>query len=435
MRSAVVGLLALASLIMLAGCGGGGGGESAQGNIATLLVYSDDAYTVPTDALWAAFQDGVNGPWVPVTKTATGVYQATVTNADKAFGFAVVNRVGNVFVVQSTLADGAAVPIWINQPAANVSRLRSPGARMAVRSAARTSGDFAISGTFAGVPSNGSVVVFDGILNNHYPFAEGEFCYYSPVTGRQDFAAMLFTEKMPTALYLYRCLNLPLAGIDLGIIDFSAIGTGVYALQPCRVMPVTNAVSVDNWMYYVTRGNTVINIENYDDNTYATLPGAAQVLGDRYVFDIGKSVDTNNYLETVCARATPPTSMTLPAPFTPNCTAADGGITAGGLNYAFATGYIMGVHAGQSTWNVQLSAAWLRANAGATSYTLPTFDGVAGWNTNWNYNAGQLASFSCQAIICSNASLADAINLVNCWDYAILPTDSSISYALSSIYF
>lgn len=443
MRSTIYGLLmlALASLFILSGCGGGG--SSTPNNIAKLLVYSDPACTVPTDAAWVAFQDGANGPWVPITKTATGVYQAPVTNADKAYGFAAVSADGDVFIRQATLTDSPTIPLSLASFRSKNLRLPFPATRMAmtkaVKSPSRASGDPLITGTFAGVPDGGVAWVIDG-QNQPAAYPAGAFSYAAPVTGQQDFGALLFTELpselVPTALYLRRGLDVPTAGIDLGTIDFGTAGqsgSNVYPMPPNRPMPsMTNVRGslFNSGLLYVTRGNTVISPQD-GAQTYFTIPSAAQVSGDRYLLMTMESVDPDHQVGVFSTSSTPPTSLALPDPFESTCTAQDT-ITFGGLSRADADAYFMLAQTAGSIWSVQVSAAWLRANSAATSYTLPTFAGLTGWNTAWNCTANQLDAYGCSEFGYTNMSYSDFLDFQKTGDYLSLPADVSVQYSSAS---
>ena len=347
--------------------GGGGGGQGPAG---------PGTVTLTTDATWVAFQDGPSGAWTVATPDTMGgtVYTLDVTDSDGKFGIAAYAFVASsdmytTKIVQATRDDTIDL---------NMSVKRQTGTLSGTISNMSASNESAISskGVAAAVLSNGA----------GYNIA--------PMEGARD---VIGVEKDANGDFvrglLQRNYLLTPGGSFTVNVDFSSPNLTASAWQTFSAIGATPSVLLYTPTLASAGISDKVGTVNGQTTTkdYPFLSGTES--GDLYYFQA--STTGKSYGSWASASSNPgdkSVDLSTLAAFTAfSMDYTD--IT--GLQYTPASGYpelhaffisgLQSLFATDVNWQIILSKNWLGS---ATSYARPSFSGLAGYNTTWDYQSG-----------------------------------------------
>ena len=383
----------LATSLVLVGCGGGGGD-------------GEEKITVTTDADWVAYQDS-NGEWHVLSNVSTTEDGNEVTTysfkAKNKYGVAfycVDNEEGQVY--QLTKDDLSSVSYFCEDHATR----------------------YTVSGTFANLDENsgGNVYIDSQSMMNMLSKSQVDNSWtvsYVPL-GTWDIVGVEFTTDgdsiTPTRAAIKRDVevNKDVTGQELTFAPNSLVG---YAFNVTDGDAQGYGIS-----FFVTKNNTVVMNGNKDkDETsgkWYRIQNIELIDGDVYVFIGANSDESKIRMESVDA-STPPeggwdgwnmnlndiTPLTSGS-FDPNTK------TISGLNYnptgkvTNLVGYDISID-NDVDWNFAISKSWL---GDGTSYTLPDFSGLEGFNNSWWFDNLESTSVDVElTAVMSDASLSNLL--------------------------
>ncbi len=381
----------LATSLVIVGCGGGGGGE-------------EENITVITDADWVAYQDD-SGVWhhlTNVSSTEDGNEVLTYTfKIDKKYGVAfycVDNEDGQVFHL--TKNETKSVSYYCGEH----------GNR------------YSVSGTFANLEAGRNAYVFIDSRTNTTLLSkaqdENTWSVSDIPEGTWDIVGVEFSLEgenvIPERAAINRDVevNGDVAGEELNFVDNSLVD---YAFNVIDGESQGFGVS-----YFVTKNNTlVLNGRKDKDETTGTwykIQNIDLIDGDSYIF-IGLNSDESKIrIEPVEASTASKSAKNMDlgnitpltsGNFDPNTEVVSG------LNYnptgdvTNLIGYDVSI-GDDVDWDIFISKEWLGDD---TSYTLPDFSGVEGFDNTWWFANLESTSVDVElSAIMSEASLKGLLN-------------------------
>jgi len=378
----ILSLLGSTALALALACGGGGGskapatsgGGSGSGGTVTVLPP-----VLPGDIFWVAYQDG-NGPW-KVANASGGQYTFTVTDPSGRYGLAFVDVVPG----PSAPSDVFASLYYFTR--SEVSQLDFSSIQ--ILSSATVSGN--VTGL---APSDTGTVK---VRSRTASLPAGAVGYnFTAWGGSQDVVAIRKAGGLtPDRLIVSRNLTITPGGW-LPTLDFATQG---YALVP----QTASAMGGDAGDAITTYANwiapkTSISLGAASGTTLAfnALP-AANHLSDETHFIGAQALQSGTtkgclagkytkspigVVNTVPAKvATPLFGTAITSPYyrpTISWAPFPGAL----LSWIYAQDYTNYIF-----WDASFSAGWLAGNT-ASSYTLPDFSGLAGWDNAWGLRPG-----------------------------------------------
>ncbi len=398
MRVCRYGLLAvLLASVLVAGCGGGSDGPETGGAV-TLQVYERSPGLVLVNAEWAAFQDG-NSPWQPIDPSETGVYTATVTDAQGRFGFALCDD-GALHLQYGTLAEGDSLVQFLDNGLRSA-RVLPTGYGQIMGS---ISYDFAAGQTSAVTPTSQST---SSPISSYAAMLQ---------VGLFDLAVVDSTwtsPRMANWIYLLRGLTMSEGSTTF---NFTVTSADRILLEDGGTAQVTgSAAGAIASLSYVTANGTPVPIAYDDDVADGTLacrtvPAAASVTGDHY--DL--SVTRNSVM--VTGAFADPAAISLPAPDESFNSFLVQLVTEGDFAYfRFSSldepdtlGYFVYASAGGQFVDVIVSTGWLAGNDNSM-VQVPDLTSLDGWQTAWSILPGaDITDMDAQAFL-GNVPLAQAV--------------------------
>lgn len=372
----------------------------------TVLVHTTRG-GVPANADFVAFQDG-NGAW-QVAQGTGGHYTLNITDGDGRYGVAIACVNGSevdVRILHATRAELSEISHECGEP---------PSQSFVT-----------VSGTVSGLGTNNWAQVFLG--------SGAGFTY--PGTG---------TYSLQTAPGTYDLIAVRYAGLEIASVDRVLIRRNVNATtDTTQNIDFNSAEAFAPEMHTVTvlgttgetvgsitfrsNGKTVATLGvTADTFQFAGIPTSKQVGNDFHLVSV-TDYGPQRSLRTVLRHFKAPADITLSVPdaFTsPDVTTAAttpyARLTASWSAYPGAQLYLLSYHlemapagrapkrsrqqGGGISWFVALSANWLGANS---SYTLPDFSTLSGWNNTWGFPTGRSVEWNVLAVS-SNRNLADLV--------------------------
>lgn len=375
----------------------------------TVLVRTTRGGT-PANADFVAFQDG-NGAW-QVVSGAGGLYTLNITDSDGRYGVAIACVNGpdvEVYILHATRAELSEITHECDEP---------PSQSFVT-----------VSGTVGGLGTDNWAQVFLG---------QGTGFTY-PGMG---------TYSLQTAPGTYDLIAVKYVGFEIGSVDKVLIRRNVnattdttqnidfdsaeaFAPEMHTVTVLGTAGETVGSVTFRSNGKTVAALGTpYNTLRFAGVPTSRQVGNDFHVLSV-TDFGPQRVLRTVLRHFKAPTDITvaLPDAFTsPEVTTAAttpyARFTASWSAYPGAQAYVLSYrshhhetvpmgraqkssrqHGGSVSWVIGLSANWLGANS---SYTLPDFSGLSGWNNAWGFPTGRFVEWTVTAAS-SNRNLADLV--------------------------
>jgi hypothetical protein len=345
-------------------CGGGGERENTL-RIETMIE------SVPASADWIACQDG-SGAWTPLTPRGTGIYETKVTSGSGKYGVAIAHSANNatrVRIVHATIWEIRHLSLEIGNAAPSVVNHR-------------------ISGTVSGVIS-GQAGYFGVKDNSDSGLGVASYILSNVAPGTYDLLGMRGVGDVIDRMILFR--DLEVKADTVRSMDFE----GADSFAPVRFDITLNDGGSGRrvgWELITDRGTTIRRSLNAATMSGFGFPAAKSRPGDLYtawgqeVFNPGTGEQVR--YSQVCFRA--PTSQTLSLPPAFDGTVTDAAISpyvrlkADWSPYPGVSHYRMEATRSSHNWRVILTAGWAD---GETSYTVPDFQSVAGWNNLWGFDS------------------------------------------------
>lgn len=365
-----------AALLLLSACSDSSSPPSSE--TVTLHVYDQSSQPAPTSADWAAFQDGA-GAWTVLAPSATGVYTATVTDANGRFGFALYAN-GDLHLQHGTVAEGTDPVTYLDTGLSRAKSARIP-----------MPGYYSIHGTIGYDFTPGeSMVAMGRSRSSSTPISS---YWFTVKAGLHDLAISdnsWGSTRLMSWLHLERNINVQSDSIH----NVSVVAAQRIMLEDGAALQVTgDGVNTSATIGLQTANDTYTLLAHYDDvasgeAAFRSMPAASMVGGDRYEVDLSHG----HLQKTACFASA--AGMTMSAPsgdfleFAVTTVDAAGACypVFGGLSMANGKGYFMYCGAGLYFTDVIVSSGWLAANS-TTSYQVPNLTALAGWQAGWSLPA------------------------------------------------
>ncbi len=378
---------------------------------------------VPANADFVAFQDG-NGAW-QVAQGTGGQYTLNVTDNEGRYGLAiacVVNGEVNVSIAHATTNELTEINHECGVPSQN---------------------RVTVSGTVSGLGSDeGANISMDEDFGFAYS-ANPNYSFQVP-PGTYD----LIATRGPTAtqsinkVFIRR--NMAVTGDTTINIDFNSADAFDPETHTAVISGVASGEEFGGEVMFLSDGKTFAwmggGMEMVSNTfQFASIPTNRQVGNDIHGLDASAFANSTQRSVMRFFKAPMDINVTLPDPFTsPDVTTAATSpyarFTANWSSYPGAQAYVLEfggeqVVKGRRTllrpvaipsnrprpnrsrqivglfWSVGLSVGWLGANS---TYTLPDFSGLSGWNNAWGFPAGGPVPWDV-SVLASNRSLAELI--------------------------
>lgn len=356
------------SCFLLASCGGG--------------VTSAGAGTVilTSEADWVAFQDGPSGSWTVVAPDGGSgtTYTLDVTDTDGRYGIA-THRFSTPLnaewmkIIQATRDDATNVTLGMDDTRGTINA---------------TVSNFAGSSGSVGTKGYTSLVTGDGL----FPL--------TAYTGTRD---VITVEKNASSEFLRgvssRSLSVSAGGTTATTLDYSGFDLSKTTTQTFTVTGGSGSVAL-----HTATGTTAGVSES--GNNYAYLNGP--IPGDMYFFQV---LATGKGLSEFYSASSNPGNRTADPTLINSLT----GVTMdysglSGLSYTPAASspvmHSFNVTASQNrtpqkvSYFMTLTKNWLGSD---TTYSRPSFSGLPGYNTNWDFTNGVLVSGLAYSLMLSGA--------------------------------
>ncbi|GIV16090.1 MAG: hypothetical protein KatS3mg022_1525 [Armatimonadota bacterium] len=372
----------------------------------TVLVHTTRG-GVPTNADFVAFQDG-NGAW-QVAQGTGGQYALNITDNDGRYGVAIVCVNGtevSVSILHATRAELGEIHHECSQPLSQSL--------------------VTVSGAIGGLGMGGGATVFLGTgMGFGYPLINT----YSlqTVPGTYDLIALRYAnlETSTVDKVLIR-RNVSATTDTTQDIDFNSAEAFAPEMHTVTVLGATGRAVGS--VVFRSNGKTVAGLGwRTDTDTYPGIPTSKLVGNDFHLLSV-TDYGSQGVLRTVLRHFKVPADITVSLPdafvspeVTTVATAPYARFAASWSAYPDAQAYSLSYHtptapmgrsskrsrqqSGSISWFVALSANWLGANS---SYTLPDFSALSGWNNTWGLPAGQVIEWSVLAVS-SNRNIPDIV--------------------------
>lgn len=358
---------------------------------------------VPANADFLAFQDG-NSDW-QVAQGTGGQYTLNITDTGGRYGVAIVcvNGVGvDVHILHATLAELSEVH-YDCEPTPSQNYVT-------------------VSGTVGGLDTNRWAHVFLGSgAGTVYPGMGTYSLQVEP--GTYDLVALRYggLETGVVDKVLLR-RNVQVTADSTQNIDFGSAEAFAPEIHSVSVLGSTGETVIS--VAFLSNGETAVGV-GWQTNGYqfAGIPTSRQIGNDFHLLSVTDSRSGGWRSVLRYFKAPSDITVSLPDDFTsPEVTTAATApyarFTASWMPYTGAQAYSLTYQlevgpasarsrqqGGSLSWFVSLSAGWLGANS---SYTLPDFSALSGWNSAWGFPAGRSVRWNVLAVS-SNRDLADLV--------------------------
>jgi hypothetical protein len=380
----------------------GGGGEDRTLRIQTLIG------TTPASADWVAFQDG-SGAWTPLSARSSGNYETTVASSDGKYGVAIAHTmdgISSVRIIHATLNEIRQITLEIGKTTPPIVKHK-------------------ITGTVSGV-IQGRMGFFQ--VKDSYDGKNGatDYTLEDVAPGTFDLLGMRGAGDVIDKMILYRDLVVN-ADVTRNM-DFN----GVTSFVPTGfTVTLTDGGTNKHvgWGLMTNRGTSHRRSFNS-----TTMPGYGFPPDQRHPNDIywawGREIhDPGTGAQTRQSRVyfrTPVSqTLTLPASFAGTVTEAVTTpyvrLKADWTPYTEVSLYYLEAISIFDNWKIYLSTGWAGS---ATTYTVPDFQTVTGWNNQWGFASGdyERAFWAVK----TNRSVSDYLRLDGTQNW---PDGTQISYA------
>jgi len=368
--------VAVSFSVLLAGCGASSGTASNAGTV-----------VLTSEADWVAFQDGPSGSWTVVTPDGgTGTtYTLSVSDTDGRYGiathrFSTLENAESVRIVQGTRDDSTNVVL-------NDDVLGTIDATISN-----------YTGSSGEVSTKVSSMLIS--VNGLYNLEANE--------GIQDVIAV---ERDASSVFLggvsARGLSVSAGGTIAAPLDFSSIELTKNTTQ---TFTVTGTGAVGAVSLHTANGTSALVSES--GSNYAYLNGT--ISSDMYLFQAA-SASTGKTMSEYYAASSNPGNRTADLTTMNGLTGASMNFSGlSGLGYTVSSsspplwGYIVLASQTRTPNNVRhriyITSNWLGTN---TTYSRPSFSGLPGYNTDWDFVVGTAVTAQANAIMVSGSVIVD----------------------------
>jgi len=326
----------------------------------------------PTKPLFIAYQDG-DGNWqVP---QGNGEYTLTINDPQGRYGVAIVRREGDVTIVHARQSE---------LPEINFALDETEGTRVTV------------SGQVSGLGTNELAVVSIGSSSG---FAYSIFPNYQVAVepGTYDLVAVKGTGSTVTVLTVNKVLirrNINISGNTTINIDFSSGEAFDPENRLGSVGGLLPSESLSVLLQFLTQNRTTawLFARGGDANfQLPCIPANRQQPDELHQLLVTANDEGAQSYRSILMLFKAPTdiSVSLPSPLgdvqiSANITSPYVRFTTSWQPYAGAMAYNGNFQEGLKEWSFYLTAEWLGEQ---TSYTLPDFSGLSGWNNDWGISS------------------------------------------------